>query len=187
MSGRVGALRVLVIGGSLGARALNEVLPLAVARISPQHRPEVWHQTGDGHLAFTRARYEQAGVEAWRLEPFVDDMAEAYGWADMVVSRAGALTVAELAAVGVGAILVPYPHAVDDHQTRNAARLVEAGAALMVAQQALTPEYLAELLERFAAADQRPRLVDMACSARGLARPEAAERIASLCMEAAHG
>ncbi len=114
-------------------------------------------------------------------------MAQAYAWADMVISRAGALTVAELAAAGVGAILVPYPHAVDDHQTRNAAHLVEAGAALVVSQQALTPRYLGELLERFAAADQRRRLIDMACSANGLARPDAAERIASLCMEAAHG
>lgn len=184
MAGRSGALRVLVVGGSLGARVLNEVVPAAAARMSPRNRPDIWHQTGERHMDFTRRCYQRAGIHPWRLEPFIDDMAGAYAWADVVICRAGALTVAELAAAGVGAILVPYPHAVDDHQARNADHMVEAGAALVVAQQTLTPAYLSELLEGFTAG-QRGRLVEMACSARTLARPDAAERIASLCMEAA--
>src|SRR3569832_1594395 len=111
---RGGPINLLVLGGSLGARALNEMVPAAVATMST--RPSIWHQTGSRHLDEARAAYERAGVSA-RIAPFIDDMAEAYTWADLVLCRAGALTVAELAAAGVGAVLVPYPHAVDDHQT----------------------------------------------------------------------
>jgi UDP-N-acetylglucosamine--N-acetylmuramyl-(pentapeptide) pyrophosphoryl-undecaprenol N-acetylglucosamine transferase len=187
LQGHSGALRLLVIGGSLGAQVLNEAVPRAVQRLDAAVRPQIWHQTGERHLAAAQAAYAGCGVTAARIVPFIEDMAEAYGWADVVVCRAGALTVAELAATGIGAILVPYPHAVDDHQTRNAAFLVEAGAAILVPQTQLTPEYLAQLLEQFTGADRRQRLLDMAQAARRLARPDAARRIATLCLEAAHG
>lgn len=185
MRGRAGSLRLLVIGGSLGAQVLNEVVPRAVGRMAS--RPEIWHQSGERHAEVTRQNYARAGVTGARIEPFIEDMAAAYGWADIVISRAGALTVAELAATGVGAILVPYPHAVDDHQTRNAACLVDAGAAVLVPQPDLTPDYLRQLLERFSTADYRRRLIEMARAARELAVPDAADRIAKLCLEAAHG
>ena len=185
LQGRGDALRLLVIGGSLGAQALNEVVPLAVRSMDAAVRPQIWHQTGELHIDATRAAYDQAGVAAVHIVPFIDDMSAAYAWADIVVCRAGALTVAELAAAGIGAVLVPYPHAVDDHQTRNAAFLVEAGAAILVPQAELTPAHLCQLLEQFAAAGQRQRLMDMACSARALARPDAAQRIATMCLEAA--
>jgi len=185
LQGRSDALHLLVIGGSLGAQVLNEVVPRAVQAMDAAARPRIWHQTGEHHSDATRTAYEQAGIAAGRIVPFIDDMAEAYAWADIVVCRAGALTIAELAAAGIGAVLVPYPHAVDDHQTRNAAFLVEAGAAILIPQPELTPDSLGQLLEQFAAAGQRQRLVDMACSARRLARPEAAQRIATMCLEAA--
>ncbi len=185
LQGRGDALRLLVIGGSLGAQVLNEVVPQAVQAMDAAVRPQIWHQTGERHIDAARAAYDRAGISAARIVPFIDDMAEAYAWADIVVCRAGALTVAELAAAGVGAVLVPYPHAVDDHQTRNAAFLVEAGAAILVPQTELTPAALGQLLEQFAPAGQRQRLMDMACSARRLARPDAAQRIATMCLEAA--
>ncbi len=205
-TGRSGAMRLLVLGGSLGARALNEVLPAAITQLPS--RPEIWHQAGSRHIDEARDRYRDAGVAA-RVEPFIDDMAEAYGWADLVVCRAGALTVAELAAAGVGAVLVPYPHAVDDHQTRNAAYLADAGAALVVQQRELTREKLAGLLlslcggtassphpiplprgegdleKRFGFT--RARLLVMAQAARRLAQPQAAEQVAAQCWEVAHG
>jgi len=177
---RRGALHLLVVGGSLGARALNEVVPAALARLASC--PEVWHQCGVRHLDEAREHYRRAAVEA-RIEPFIDDMAAAYGWADLVVCRAGALTVAELAAAGVGAILVPYPHAVDDHQTRNAAYLANGGAAVVVQQREMTVEALHELLGSLA---DRGRLSAMAQAARRLAQPDAAERVAAQCWEAAY-
>jgi UDP-N-acetylglucosamine--N-acetylmuramyl-(pentapeptide) pyrophosphoryl-undecaprenol N-acetylglucosamine transferase len=178
---RSGVLRLLVLGGSLGARALNEVVPAALAQLSS--RPEVWHQTGSRNLDETLEHYRAAAVTA-RVEPFIDDMAAAYGWADLVVCRAGALTVAELAAAGVGAVLVPYPHAVDDHQTRNAAYLSDAGAAVVIQQAELTRERLRELWTSLA---DRSRLLAMAQAARGLAQPQAAATVAALCWEVAHG
>jgi len=178
---RSGALRLLVLGGSLGARALNEVLPAALAQLSS--RPEVWHQAGSRNLDETLEHYRAAAVTA-RVEPFIDDMAAAYGWADLVVCRAGALTVAELAAAGVGAVLVPYPHAVDDHQTRNAAYLSDVGAAVVIQQAELTRERLRELWSSLA---DRSRLLTMARAARSLAQPQAAATVAALCWEAAHG
>ena len=186
MRNRGGALRVLVIGGSLGERDLNELMPRALQRLAPERRPVVRHQTGERHLEDARRAYEAAGVSAESIVPFIDDMAAAYAWADLVVSRAGALTVAELAATGVGAVLVPYPHAADEHQTANARYLADNGAAILISQERLTPEGLADLLDGFTAAGQRRRLIDMATAARRLARPDAAERIASVCMEAAH-
>ncbi|HEY9199571.1 MAG TPA: undecaprenyldiphospho-muramoylpentapeptide beta-N-acetylglucosaminyltransferase, partial [Gammaproteobacteria bacterium] len=133
---RSGRTRLLVLGGSLGAQALNEILPQALALLPSGQRPEVRHQAGMKLIDAARAAYRRAGVEA-QVDAFVDDMAAAYAWADLVVCRAGALTIAELTAVGVGAILVPYPHAVDDHQTGNARYLVNAGAALLIPQSEL--------------------------------------------------
>jgi UDP-N-acetylglucosamine:LPS N-acetylglucosamine transferase len=127
-----------VLGGSLGAQALNETVPQALAQLPSGDRPEVRHQAGVRHVDAARNAYRQAQIEA-RVDAFVDDMAAAYAWADLVVCRAGALTIAELTAVGVAAILVPYPHAVDDHQTGNAGYLVDADAALLIPQTELTP------------------------------------------------
>jgi UDP-N-acetylglucosamine--N-acetylmuramyl-(pentapeptide) pyrophosphoryl-undecaprenol N-acetylglucosamine transferase len=179
-AGRSGVLRLLVLGGSLGARALNEVVPAAIAQLS--FRPEIWHQAGSRNLEEALDLYRNVAVTA-RVEPFINDMAAAYGWADLVVCRAGALTVAELAAAGVGAILVPYPHAVDDHQTRNAAFLSEAGAAVVIQQREFTRDRLRDLL---AALVDRSRLLAMAQAARRLALPQATATVAQLCWEAAN-
>jgi len=180
LGGRQGRMRLLVLGGSLGARALNQNLPAALALIGEHDRPEVIHQCGEKLLAEAQAAYAQAGVHA-RVVAFIDDMAEAYSWADVAVCRAGALTLAELTAAGLGALLVPYPNAVDDHQTANARWLVEAAAAQMVANADLTPEDLAQRLKQLIA-DPEQRLA-MARNARALARTDAAERVASACME----
>lgn len=184
LAGRSGPVNLLVLGGSLGARALNETVPAAVAQM--QARPAIWHQTGARNLDEARAAYAAAGVDA-RIAPFIDDMAAAYAWADLVLCRAGALTVAELAAAGVGAVLVPYPHAVDDHQTHNAQYLVDAGAALVVQQRELSPARLAELLAPLCADAARPRLLAMAEAARRLAQTGAAALVAEQCLEVAHG
>lgn len=185
-AGRNDALRLLVIGGSLGAAALNETLPQALALLPAARRPQIRHQSGKRHLETLRGHYRDAGVEA-ELVSFIDDMAEAYGWADLVLCRAGALTVSELAAAGVPAILVPYPYAVDDHQTRNASYLVQAGAALLLPQDQMTPQQLAELLQPFIddADDGRVRLQTMAVAARQLARPDATALVADACLAAA--
>ncbi|WP_141054259.1 undecaprenyldiphospho-muramoylpentapeptide beta-N-acetylglucosaminyltransferase [Tepidiphilus succinatimandens] len=172
-AGRQGPLRLLVVGGSLGAKALNEVVPAALARLAPAERPVVTHQSGSAHFAALEQAYAHHGVEG-RLLPFIEDMGAALAEADLVVSRAGAMTVAELAAVGVGAILVPFPHAVDDHQTANARFLVEGSAARLLPQSGLTPAGLAELLRGL----DRERCRQMALAARALARPEATEALA---------
>ncbi|MBN2885336.1 MAG: undecaprenyldiphospho-muramoylpentapeptide beta-N-acetylglucosaminyltransferase [Chromatiaceae bacterium] len=179
---RVGPLRLLVLGGSLGAQALNTTLAPALARLSADARPQVRHQAGERTLEEARAAYAAAGVEA-EVSAFIEDMAEAYAWADLVVCRAGALTLAELAAAGVGSVLVPFPHAVDDHQRANAAYLVEAGAARLIIQSDLSVERLAELLAELLG--ERARLLAMAEAARGLARPAATETIANACLELA--
>jgi UDP-N-acetylglucosamine--N-acetylmuramyl-(pentapeptide) pyrophosphoryl-undecaprenol N-acetylglucosamine transferase len=181
-AGRGGRARLLIIGGSQGALALNQQVPEALALLEPAERPRVWHQAGGKMQASAAAAYEQAGVEA-RLEPFIEDMAAAYGWADLVLCRAGALTVAELAAAGVGAVLVPYPYAVDDHQTANGRFLEQGGAALLVQQANLTAASLAELLRTLLG--DRDRLLEMAEAGRLLARVDAAERVAGLCLEQA--
>ena len=172
---------LLVVGGSLGAAVFNEQVPEALAALGQQQRPEVWHQTGLKHIDAARAAYAQAGVEV-RLDAFIDDMATAYQWADLVLCRAGALTVAELAAVGVASILVPYPHAVDDHQTANARFLVDAGGALLLPQTGMTPQNLREHLRLF---EQPQRLNDMAGKARARAMPDAARQVARHCLDAA--
>jgi UDP-N-acetylglucosamine--N-acetylmuramyl-(pentapeptide) pyrophosphoryl-undecaprenol N-acetylglucosamine transferase len=181
---RDGAIRLLVVGGSLGALRLNEAVPRALAllaRESTAPRFEIRHQTGDKHLDATRDAYAQALVTA-DVGAFITDMAEALGWADLVVCRAGALTIAELAAAGVGAVLVPYPHAVDDHQTHNARFLVDAGAAHLLGDAALTPEVLVRELRELGA--DRARLLAMAEAARRVARPDAAQQLLEACQAA---
>ena len=181
-AGRDGPRRLLVVGGSLGAKALNETLPAALALLPADARPVVRHQAGERTLELARAAYAEAGVEA-EVTAFIGDMAEAYGWADLVVCRAGALTVSELAAAGVGAILVPYPHAVDDHQVGNAHYLSDAGAARLVIQKDLTAEGLAEQLGTLLT--DRDALLAMAEAARGRAQLAASERVAAACLELA--
>lgn len=183
MAGRTGRTRILVVGGSLGAQAINEKMPAAVARLAAEKRPQIRHQCGERNHEAALAAYEGAGVEA-SVEPFIKDMAEAYAWADLVVCRAGALTVSELCAAGVGALLVPFPHAVDDHQTRNADYMVKAGAALLMPQHKLTDELLADTLADLLG--NREHIIDMARAARTLARPDATERVVNYCLEAAH-
>lgn len=178
-------LRLLVIGGSLGAQALNETLPAALASLAAEQRPEVWHQAGRDKDARARQAYADCGIEA-RVDPFIADMAGAYAWADLVICRAGALTVSELAAVGLGAILVPYPHAVDDHQTRNALYLSEAGAARLILQNELTPDRLGQVLKELLQGG-REGLLEMAGKARRLARPDATDAVARTCLEVMHG
>lgn len=177
-SGREGRLRLLVVGGSLGAQALNEAVPKALALLPQDARPEVVHQAGASHFEALRANYAAAGVEA-DVRAFVDDMAQMYQWCDLVICRAGALTVAELAAAGVASILVPFPYAVDDHQTHNARFLSESGAAILLPQTELTPEKLAGLI----AGLERHKLLAMAQAARKLAKPEATAAVAKVCME----
>jgi UDP-N-acetylglucosamine--N-acetylmuramyl-(pentapeptide) pyrophosphoryl-undecaprenol N-acetylglucosamine transferase len=179
-AGRSGALRLLVVGGSLGAQALNEAVPRALALIPGAERPRVVHQSGERHLEALRANYAAAGVEA---EPvaFIDDMAARYAEADLVICRAGAITVAEISAGGVASVMVPYPHAVDDHQTANARFLAGRGAAILLPQKELTPEKLASTLRAL----DRPRLLEMARKARALGKPDAARLVAERCMELA--
>ena len=170
-----GALRLLVLGGSQGARALNQSVPKALAKLAQP--VDVLHQSGERMLDDAQNAYAQAGVEA-RVEPFIADMAAAYAWADVVVCRAGALTLAELCAVGVPSILVPFPQAVDDHQTRNAEYLVERGAALLLPQGDDLTERLYQTLQALMG-DAEKRMT-MAKAARALARPDAAQQVADV-------
>lgn len=183
MADRRGPLRVLVLGGSQGAKALNEILPEALAGLTAAGSVELRHQTGSAHLEATRDAYAAAGVPVNPVA-FIEDMAEAYAWADLVVCRAGAMTVFELAAAGVAAILVPFPFAVDDHQTGNARYLSNAGAAILVNQSDLSAKLLRDQFVYFSSA--RARLIEMANAARRMAMPDAAGRVADLCLEAAH-
>ena len=182
LANRAGASRLLVLGGSLGARTLNLGLPNALSRIPADRRPEVRHQCGAAHAEATRAAYGRADVEA-SIEPFIADMAAAYAWADLVICRAGALTLAELAAAGLGAILMPFPYAVDDHQTKNAEGFVAVGAAELVQDRDFDASRFAGMLERLLR-DPDKRLA-MANAARTLAKPDAAAVIAQRCVEVA--
>lgn len=166
---RQGPLRVLVMGGSLGAVALNELVPAALAELDPAQRPLIRHQAGRKHADKAAAVYARLGVEA-EILPFIDDMAAVYGWADLVICRSGALTVSELAAAGVASILIPFPHAVDDHQTANARFLSDAGAARLFQQRDLTASAFAGTLRELL---DRPLLQAMAEKARALAKPDA--------------
>jgi UDP-N-acetylglucosamine--N-acetylmuramyl-(pentapeptide) pyrophosphoryl-undecaprenol N-acetylglucosamine transferase len=178
---RQGNLHLLVIGGSLGAVKLNEVIPQALAKIEIDKRPQVIHQTGLKNIESAKAIYSEAGVEA-KVEAFIDDMPAVYEWADLVICRSGAMTVFELAAAGVASILVPYPHAVDDHQTQNANYLVAAGAAIIKQQDELDADWIAEIINNFSV--NRKKLVDMAIAARKLAVPDSAKTIADACLTA---
>ena len=180
-AGRSGAPRLLVLGGSQGALALNEVVPQALARLPEALRPEVRHQAGRNTLDIARAAYANVGVAA-EVTEFIDDMAEAYGWADLAICRAGALTVSELAAAGLPAVLVPFPAAVDDHQTLNGGYLVAAGAAVLVPEKHLAQGRLARVLAGLLG--DRGRLLDMARRARGVARPQALATIERVLLEA---
>jgi UDP-N-acetylglucosamine--N-acetylmuramyl-(pentapeptide) pyrophosphoryl-undecaprenol N-acetylglucosamine transferase len=182
LAGREGPVRILVLGGSQGARSLNVVLPEMIRRRSDRVALQVRHQCGERHLEKTRELYATAGIEA-EILPFIKDMAAAYAWADLVICRAGALTLAELCAAGCAAILVPFPAAVDDHQTRNAEVLVNAGAALVVTEGDAFVKRIGSSLDELDR--DRPRLLKMAVSARRLARPDTAARIADICLEVA--
>ncbi|MDD2885483.1 MAG: undecaprenyldiphospho-muramoylpentapeptide beta-N-acetylglucosaminyltransferase [Dechloromonas sp.] len=176
---REGALHVLVLGGSLGAQVLNEMIPQGMARLAADQLPQIVHQAGEKHLEALQANYAAVGVQA-HCVPFIEDMAGAYEWADLVICRAGALTVAELAAAGVASILVPYPHAVDDHQTANARFMVNVGGAFLLPQHELTPDSIA-LIRNYS----RGQLLEMAEKARSLAKPQATEDVVTLCAEIA--
>jgi len=180
-AGRGARARLLIFGGSQGAQRLNAVLPQALARLSPESRPQVIHQTGERGLEGTRAAYVQEKVEAEVL-PFIEDMAKSYAWADLAVCRAGAMTVAELQAAGLGAIFVPLPIATDDHQTKNAAVMVGAGAARLIQERDLTPESLSGIIAELVA--DRARLLKMAEAARSARVTDAAARLADLCIAA---
>lgn len=176
-AGRSGPIRLLVLGGSGGALAINERVPAALAQLPADQRPQVWHQAGRT-LDAARAAYAEHGIEA-EVSAFIDDMASAYAWADVVVCRSGALTVAELAAAGLPALLVPYPFAVDDHQRANGQYLVAAGAARLIDQQELTAERLAH--ELITLCSDRAALLERAIAARAVAWPHATDDIASAC------
>jgi UDP-N-acetylglucosamine--N-acetylmuramyl-(pentapeptide) pyrophosphoryl-undecaprenol N-acetylglucosamine transferase len=181
---RTGPLNVLVVGGSLGAAALNEVVPRAIALLAPDERPRVVHQAGAKHIEALRENYAAAGLQTAdgeqpevELVPFIDDMTSAYAKADLVICRSGAMTVSEISAVGVAALFVPFPYAVDDHQTTNAAFLADNGAALVVQQRDLSAENLADWLR----SQTRESLADMAERSRSLAKPDATEQVAQIC------
>jgi UDP-N-acetylglucosamine--N-acetylmuramyl-(pentapeptide) pyrophosphoryl-undecaprenol N-acetylglucosamine transferase len=176
---RTGPLRILVVGGSLGAKAINELMPKALAELSPDERPEVWHQTGMKNLEETQAIYDELSVSA-KVVPFIEKMSDAYGWADWVVCRSGALTVSELAIAGVPALLVPFPFAVDDHQTTNAEFLVNAGAARLIQQRDLGVDDVVSLMKN---ESDRAELVRMADQGRSVARPQASQHVAEICLE----
>jgi UDP-N-acetylglucosamine--N-acetylmuramyl-(pentapeptide) pyrophosphoryl-undecaprenol N-acetylglucosamine transferase len=180
-AGRESRARLLIFGGSQGAQRLNTVLPQAIAMLEPQDRPQVLHQSGERGLEATRAAYLEAKVEAEVL-PFIDDMAKTYAWADLAVCRAGAMTVAELQAAGLGAIFIPLPIATDDHQTKNAAVMVGAGAARIIQECDLTAESLSGVIAAIIA--DRATMLKMAQAARAARITDAATRLADLCIAA---
>jgi UDP-N-acetylglucosamine--N-acetylmuramyl-(pentapeptide) pyrophosphoryl-undecaprenol N-acetylglucosamine transferase len=182
LADRTGKPRLLILGGSQGALRLNQMIPAALAAVTDKLPLDIRHQCGRRHVVAAEQAYQEAGVTAWVL-PFIDNMAEAYAWADLVICRAGAMTIAELAAVGAASVLVPFPYAVDDHQTHNAHYLVDAGAAILMPESDLTQQSLTKLLSQLLS--DRSRLQTMACAARERARPNAADRVAELCLEVA--
>jgi UDP-N-acetylglucosamine--N-acetylmuramyl-(pentapeptide) pyrophosphoryl-undecaprenol N-acetylglucosamine transferase len=177
---RRGPLSILVVGGSLGAAALNENIPAALALIPSGERPTVIHQAGEKHLADLQHRYADLGVQA-DIRPFIDDMPTAYAQADLVICRSGAMTVSELAACGVASCLIPFPHAIDDHQTANAKFLSDAKAAILLSQQHLNAQDLAFMIQNF----NRTDLKEMAIRAHALAKPHATQRVAEVCADCA--
>ena len=186
---REGATKLLILGGSRGALAINSMLPKALARIDSSVRPEVIHQTGKAHLQATINDYQKLGLNVKNgkinVVAFIDGMEDAYGWADFVICRAGALTVAELTSAGLGSLLIPFPFAIDDHQTSNGQLLVDQGAATMLQQSQLTPEILANEINSIC---NRPKQrLNMAMCARELAKNDAAQAVARVCLEVANG
>jgi UDP-N-acetylglucosamine--N-acetylmuramyl-(pentapeptide) pyrophosphoryl-undecaprenol N-acetylglucosamine transferase len=177
---RTGKLRLIVLGGSQGAQVLNAVVPEAIALMNAVARPVVTHQAGAAHLGAVTQRYRECGVIA-DVIAFIDDMARGYEEADLIICRAGASTIAELAAAGVASVLVPYPHAVDDHQTANARFLASRGGALLIPQRELSAQRLSDVLSEFT----RERLLTMARAARVAGKPEATSAVANVCMEMA--
>ncbi len=176
---RQGKLNVLIVGGSLGAAAINEVVPKALQLMDEALRPSVWHQAGPKKIEETLAYYKECGIDA-QVDAFIKDMHSAYSWADVVICRAGALTVSELAIAGVASILVPFPFAVDDHQTANGQFLVEAGAAILIDQKALDAQKLKTLLMSL---NERDKLAEMAANAQSVAAPKASQNVAQICLE----
>ncbi|WP_315288443.1 undecaprenyldiphospho-muramoylpentapeptide beta-N-acetylglucosaminyltransferase [Pseudomonas oleovorans] len=177
-------LKLLVLGGSLGAEPLNKLLPAALEKIPADLRPQVFHQAGKQHADITAERYRDAAVEA-EVAPFIKDMARAYGWADLVVCRAGALTVSELAAAGLPSFLVPLPHAIDDHQSRNAEYLAKEGAAVLLPQHATDADTLAAQLTEVLMHPEKLNV--MGATARRLAKPDATRTVVDICQEVMRG
>ena len=184
MFNRNDSIRLLIIGGSLGAQALNENVPLALSELPSELQISVWHQTGKNKMEATVGKYKKLNVEA-KVTEFIENMAEAYEWADLVICRAGALTISELANAGVAAILVPYPHAVDDHQTANAAYLTNVDAAILIPQDQLIPKLKGSLTDLIKAG--RTKLIEMAKAARELSKPNATQEVAEICLGVSHG
>ncbi|MEE8321496.1 MAG: undecaprenyldiphospho-muramoylpentapeptide beta-N-acetylglucosaminyltransferase [Gammaproteobacteria bacterium] len=176
-------LRLLVLGGSQGALVLNRIIPEVIGSVGNDFQIEVWHQSGDRHFESTVTRYQTLCIQG-KIVPFIEDMTEAYAWADIVICRAGALTVAELAAVGVASVLVPYPYAVDDHQTANALYLSDNDGAILIAESDLTCDILARTLSELI--NSHTKLIEMAKKARLLAQPLATKTVAEMCLEAAY-
>ena len=173
-----GPVRILIVGGSLGALALYDIVPQALALLAADHSLEIRHQAGRKKVEAAQALYKKLNLRA-QVTEFLDDMAQAYSWADLVICRAGALTVSELAAVGVGAILVPYPFAVDDHQTHNANYLVQGHAAILMPQAQLDALSLSNKMKELLA--EPGKLLALAQAARKLAMPDAATQVADHC------
>ncbi|MDE3400846.1 MAG: undecaprenyldiphospho-muramoylpentapeptide beta-N-acetylglucosaminyltransferase [Coxiella burnetii] len=178
LAARRGPLRILVLGGSQGARSINQKMLAALSSYPRSEEIAVWHQTGQRDFEFIQKEYEKIKIEA-KVDNFISDMAGAYGWADLVVCRAGALTVCEIASVGVASIFIPYPHAVDNHQFHNARFLEQAGAAIIISEESLTETDLMRWFEQFA--QDRDRLLTMAENGRKLAKPEAVQRVIAQC------
>jgi len=174
------SIHLLILGGSLGAKAINECIPRSLHLLPSHNDLQVWHQTGELHFEATKNIYQEDSLEVYRLEPFIHDMASALDWADFVICRAGALTVSEISAAGIGSLLVPYPHAVDDHQTKNGAHLVKKGAAMMIQQKDLSPERLASQLHSVLGDPQK--LLAMGIASRALAKLDATDRVVEECL-----
>ncbi|MEK9648152.1 MAG: undecaprenyldiphospho-muramoylpentapeptide beta-N-acetylglucosaminyltransferase [Gammaproteobacteria bacterium] len=180
-------LRILVIGGSLGAVAINRAVPAMLALMNAEERPEIRHQCGSRNLEETRAVYEENGIaltDAISVQAFIDDMASAYQWADLIIARAGAMTVSEIAAAGLASILIPYPYAVDDHQTENAGYLLRAGAAEVIQQEDLTPDSLLAAVRKFSL--DANYLEQASKQSRQAGSPDATETVANICLEVCH-
>ena len=177
-AGRTEARRILIIGGSLGARGLNQLLPISLAAIEQAQTLEIWHQTGKQQIDEVSQVYKDKGLKA-RVTPFIEDMAAAYAWADLLICRSGAMTLAEIASVGLPAVLVPYPHAVDDHQTSNANSFVRIGAAYLMQERDTTAEQMSALLSKLISKPEQ--LLAMANAAYSLRRADAVTMLADSC------